>query len=139
MFDSLTLQEYVKSLLDINDNTEEPYVSHMISSIENRIRIYCKYGDNEPLPKGLELLLVDICLNQIQGYLAGKQQGETNIIQGSGAVKKMTSGKLSIEYDVEAQAVTTKSGNANTSGTDFINEYESLLKQYIRKQTVVFV
>ena len=126
-------------MLDINDNAEEPYVSHIIESIENRIRIYCKYSEDEPLPQGLRLLLVDICLNQIKGYLDSKQTSKTDIIQGSGAVKSYSSGDLTVTYDVESQAVTTSSGKTDTSGTDFINEYETLLKQYVKKSKVVWL
>lgn len=57
--------------------------------------------------------------------------GGSTVIQGSGAVKKITRGDYSVEYDVGAQEV-----GGSTKQADILTDYRGQLNRYRRVRTV---
>lgn len=138
MIDGLTPLEYIKAILNENDNVNEPHISHMYYSIENKVRIYCKYNVSEELPTQLIRLICDICIEQIKRFIIQNKESETTIVGGTGLIKSKSIGNKRIEYDVSSEAIEASNKATTVYSDSIINDYETLLRPFIKTRKVMW-
>lgn len=103
----------LKLLLGIKDESKTALLSFLIEKASD---IICNYCNIEKVPKGLETMLLDMCIKMYRVKNLGQEESKME-------VKSMTEGAVSVSF---ANAISENQNKA----MDFLEDYRTQLNRY---------
>lgn len=103
----------LKLLLGIKDESKTELLSFLLEKASD---IICNYCNIEKVPKGLETILLDMCVRMYRTENLGQEENKME-------VKSMTEGAVSVSFS------NAMSENQNKA-MDFLEDYRAQLNRY---------
>ncbi|PCN42275.1 hypothetical protein B9C88_21485 [Brevibacillus laterosporus] len=112
----------IKELAGITDDSKDNKIKLYLRQVERKVKNHCNI---EEIPEQLWEIVAEMV---VQVLLSGD---DSQIIEGSGAVKRVTRGDYTVEYDVGSKVATT-----GASLDDVLTNYKSQLNRFRRMRVV---
>ncbi|MBG9772414.1 phage head-tail connector protein [Brevibacillus laterosporus] len=112
----------IKELAGITDDSKDNKIKLYLRQVERKVKNHCNI---EEIPEQLWEIVAEMV---VQVLLSGDN---SQIIEGSGAVKRVTRGDYTVEYDVGSKVATT-----GVSLDDVLTNYKSQLNRFRRMRVV---